>query len=161
MNSSYSFCRHSLIWGWATWKRAWKKYREAEDQGLFELTHDFKTYSDIMSPVRLRAIKKTLSGKIDTWDYIWQMAMLMNEGLCIYPSINLVQNIGFGKGATHTKRKTFHSEIQANKMIFPLRHPDTIHIDKDFDERIARSYNPVNMLFDIIGRFISPRNTQN
>lgn len=25
---SYDFCHHSLIWGWATWRRAWRLYEK-------------------------------------------------------------------------------------------------------------------------------------
>lgn len=148
--TSYGFCRHSLIWGWATWKRAWEKYRDAEKGGLEELTTKFSRYTRQMSPIRLKAIKKTLEGKIDTWDYIWQMAMLMNGGLCIYPKTNLVKNVGFGDGATHTKRKTFHSYLEADKIDFPLTHPSDVKPDISFDKKVERTYQPINMIFDIM-----------
>ncbi len=160
MNYSYGFCRHSLIWGWATWKRAWITYRDAEKQGLKELSSNYGSYSKIMSPIRLNAIKKTLEGKIDTWDYIWQMAMLLNNGLCIYPSVNLVKNEGFGKDATHTKFATYQSRINAHSISFPLKHPPEIRPDITFDKVLEKTYRPVNMLWDIVAGAILRKNRQ-
>lgn len=150
MNASYGFCRHSLIWGWATWKRSWQQYRKAESEGFSKLQSNYSLYANKMSSIRLNAIKKTLEGKIDTWDYIWQMAMLMNEGLCIYPCANLVKNEGFGKGATHTKLATFQSRITATSINFPLEHPDKVQPDDIFDKALEKSYQPLNMMWDIL-----------
>jgi len=146
---SYDFCRHSLIWGWATWKRAWTQYRKAEETGIQILKDDYQSMTKLMSPIRLKSIIKTLEGKIDTWDYIWQMALLMNKALCIYPSVNLVQNVGFGKDATHTKRKTFHSLLSSKPMTFPLMHPGQIQVNKSFDETLTKTYDPIRVLIDI------------
>lgn len=55
--------------------------------------------------VRLNNFKRTLSGEIDTWDYQWSFACFINDGLSIIPKVNLVENIGFGEKATHTKKK--------------------------------------------------------
>jgi len=150
---SYDYCHHSLIWGWATWRRAWKQYQAASNPSidLFE-----KKYNDLVKLVsnrRLSAIKKTLEGKIDTWDYLWQYTMLLNEGLCIYPSINLVKNIGFGGEATHTKYRTFHSSLSKKSIKFPLLHPIKIEANKSFDDLISRTYHPVYSLLDVIFHF--------
>lgn len=150
---SYDFCRHSLIWGWATWKRAWIHYEEAEKEGLRMLKKNRQTYIKLMSPIRLKAIEQTLEGTIDTWDYIWQMALLMNKGLSIYPSTNLVRNVGFGKDATHTKRKTFHA-LLANKPIeFPLIHPKHVRVNDHFDKQMEKTYRPIAAAFDIALNF--------
>ncbi|MBI4973187.1 hypothetical protein HZC27_01105 [Candidatus Roizmanbacteria bacterium] len=107
----------------------------------------------LVSARRLDAIKKTLEGKIDTWDYLWQYAMLLNEGLCVYPSINLVKNIGFGSGATHTKYRTFHSSLLQKAIPFPLKHPERIEANKYFDSAISRTYHPFFSLIDVIFHF--------
>ncbi|MFA5136536.1 MAG: glycosyltransferase family 2 protein [Patescibacteria group bacterium] len=155
---SYDFCKHSLIWGWATWRRAWVQYRKAEKKGLKELAQKFDTYASLMSPIRLSAIQKTLSGKIDTWDYIWQMALLMQDGLCVYPFTNLVRNIGFGPNATHTKYVTLHASKKANPMRFPLIHPNQILQNMTMDKYIEKTYQPLNMLWDIACGFILQKN---
>lgn len=39
---SYDLCHHSLIWGWATWGRAWKQYQSASTSSvdLFETKYN-------------------------------------------------------------------------------------------------------------------------
>lgn len=148
--SSYDFCHHSLIWGWATWKRAWEQYQAAGTSklNLFEKKRDELT--QLVSGRRLDAIKKTLERKIDTWDYLWQYAMLLNHGLCIYPSVNLVKNIGFGSGATHTKYRTFHSSLSQKSVKFPLQHPGKIEANKSYDGAISKTYHPLYSFLDVI-----------
>lgn len=147
---SYDFCHHSLIWGWATWRRAWKQYQIANTSKLELFERKRNELTQLVSTRRLDAIQKTLEGKIDTWDYLWQYAMLLNHGLCIYPSINLIKNIGFGSNATHTKYRTFHSSLSQRPIKFPLQHPARIESNKCFDDAISRTYHPFYSLLDVI-----------
>jgi len=39
---------------------------------------------------------------VDTWDYPWTFSVWINNGLSVYPKLNMVRNIGFGKNATRT-----------------------------------------------------------
>lgn len=151
--SSYDFCYHSLIWGWATWRRAWEQYQVANKSKLEVFEKRRNELSQLVSARRLDAIKKTLEGKIDTWDYLWQYAMLLKRGLCIYPSVNLVKNIGFGKGATHTKYRTFHSSLSQNPITYPLQHPSRIGVNKSYDDAISKTYHPFYSFLDIITHF--------
>lgn len=150
---SYDFCHHSLIWGWATWRRAWKQYEVANTSKPEVFEKRRNELSQLVSTRRLDAIKKTLEGKIDTWDYLWQYAMLLNGGLCVYPSVNLVKNIGFGNAATHTKYKTFHSLLSQRQINFPLQHPANIKSNKSFDDKISRTYHPIYSFLDVIAHF--------
>lgn len=150
---SYDFCHHSLIWGWATWRRAWRQYEVANTSKPEVFEKRRNELSQFVSTRRLDAIKKTLEGKIDTWDYLWQYAMLLNCGLCVYPSVNLVKNIGFGNAATHTKYKTFHSLLSQRPINFPLQHPTNVKSNKSFDDKISRTYHPIYSFLDVIAHF--------
>lgn len=150
---SYDFTYHSLIWGWATWKRAWKLYQKAETDGLTYINSQRKTLYELMAKSRIKVIEKTLNGLIDTWDYIWQLALLMNNSLCIFPKANLVQNIGFGREATHTKLKTFHSFLITEPLTFPLKHPKQIKANLEFEKTISRTYSISFTLIDLIKQF--------
>lgn len=150
---SYDFCHHSLIWGWATWKRAWSQYQVASTSKLELFEEKHNELVELVSSRRLDAIQKTLEGKIDTWDYLWQYAMLLNRGLCIYPSVNLIKNIGFGGEATHTKYRTFHSFLSKKSIRFPLLHPAIIEANKYFDSAISRTYHPFYSLLDVMLHF--------
>jgi len=147
---SYDFCRHSLIWGWATWRRAWKQYDVASASKVDEFDTKFNRLAHLVSGRRLEAIRKTLEGKIDTWDYLWQYALLLSDGLCVYPSVNLIKNIGFGRSATHTKYRTFHSSLSQKPITFPLLHPARIEPNQSYDEKISKTYHPFYSFLDII-----------
>lgn len=104
---SYYFSRHSHTWGWATWKRAWRHYDEK--LRLWPLMKDTVEWMQMWSDPREKEywegiLDRVYQGDIDTWDYQWQFAIWRQKGLSAVPNINLVSNIGFGDGATHTTR---------------------------------------------------------
>ncbi len=151
---SYDYCYHTLIWGWATWKRAWKKFKTAEIDGLEDLNTNLCLYQSKIARKRLRYIQDTLEqNRKDIWDYIWQLALLMNNGLCIFPAVNLVKNIGFGKSATHTRLKTFHADLPSKPIPFPLIHPPEIVPNKLYDTSLSKTYSFFPMICDILKRF--------
>lgn len=102
------------MWGWATWKRSWSLMNQTwkalnENSGV--LTDNMKTslrlfkYCD-NSPWWehwQKILADTVNGRVDTWDYQWVFAALENKKTCIFPTRIIVQNIGFGSDATHTK----------------------------------------------------------
>ncbi len=115
-NASYYFSKYAHIWGWATWKKAWKHY----DINL--------TDSDI-----------------DTWDYQWQNSVEKNNGICIIPNKNLVSNIGFDKRATHTTKKESAKANIKTKTINQIAHPRKIEINKkadNYSQKIFFNKNP-------------------
>ena len=57
---SYDFCHHSLIWGWATWRRAWKQYETASASKLELFESKRNELSQFVSVLRLDAIKRRL-----------------------------------------------------------------------------------------------------
>jgi tetratricopeptide (TPR) repeat protein len=74
------------------------------------------------------------NGTVDTWDYQWAYARLIRGGLAAVPSRNLVSNIGFGAGATHTmQRWAAGSDLPRYLMPFPLRAPAAVEADRDYD----------------------------
>ena len=104
LDSDYFFSRYLHIWGWATWARAWKDYRQREwswPQGGYreyfpEATRQEERYWN-------RIFARVRSGEIDTWDYPWVSHLWSRGWLSITPAQNLVQNLGFGPEATHTR----------------------------------------------------------
>jgi hypothetical protein len=56
---------------------------------------------------------RVASGNLDTWDYQWVFHILKNNLRCIVPTVNLVDNIGWGQqSATHTKIENSAFTIQ-------------------------------------------------
>ena len=103
----YFFSKKISIWGWATWRRAWQMY----DYDLELLSEEnFNNYlipfmsNDYNQLFYWKKIFELLKEKkIDTWDYQWQFTIWLKNGTCVYPSKNLVKNIGFHQNALHTR----------------------------------------------------------
>ena len=124
---SYYFSRGTTdIWGWASWRRAWRLYDagmrlwpELRDAGwLKDLLRD-----DDMVGYWRETFEKTYAGH-DTWDYQWTFSIWAQNGLAAIPNVNLVSNIGWGQRATHTSSADSPlGHLPAGEMRFPLEHP--------------------------------------
>lgn len=141
-NYSYYFSKYPFSWGWATWRRAWKKYDV--DVKLYPKIKNKEYIKDIFnSSIEISSAKSVLEAAYngwDTWDYQWFFALLVNEGLAIIPNKNLVRNIGFREDSTHTKEIDYHLSIGLDKMEFPLKHPPFIIRDRKSDEKYFQQY---------------------
>lgn len=140
MNSSYTFSRYAMIWGWATWRRAWSKYdidikswRRAKQMGSLKKYYTWLGY--------IKAAKdfdSVYNHQKDTWDYQWAYAVLENDGLDIIPSVNMIENLGFGReDATHTTDSTSQTFV-CGTLGFPLKHPDKVEWDEKYDKDFQR-----------------------
>jgi hypothetical protein len=138
---SYYFSRFTHVWGWASWRRAWKLYDvnmrqwpQIKAGGLTQFIPD--------SPrpeLWVERLENTFSGLIDTWDWQWQFACWINRVLTINPTLNLVSNIGFGEHATHSINPDDpKSAIPVQKMPLPLIHPARVARDVGVDGWIER-----------------------
>ncbi|MBN1597135.1 MAG: hypothetical protein JW894_02480 [Bacteroidales bacterium] len=124
-------------WGWATWRRAWKKF-EIEIPKFSQVIYRNKMENFFNGNIKLikdleQGCLAVLEKGIDAWDYQWQFACAVNNGLTIYPSINLIKNIGFGTDATHTfNTKNILSKTELFSMSFPLIHNEHVQLDTKF-----------------------------
>jgi hypothetical protein len=134
---SYHFSYYGGIWGWASWRRAWKYYDY--EMKLWPNQETQKRIRDVLASdeqfiERARYIQRTFDGSIDTWDFQWAFARLTQSGLSVVPSVNLVSNIGFGEDATHTTSsdsKLAYLKIDLNKS--PLQINYFVAVDRDYD----------------------------
>ena len=130
IEDSYYFSKYMTIWGWATWRRAWKNY-----DVTIELWPKLKNDGFLDSRINLkdersywyRAFDRVHSGAIDTWDYQWVLCNWIQSRLSIVSTVNLISNIGFRSDATHTSGASIFSNMQRNHLILPLKHPDFIY----------------------------------
>jgi hypothetical protein len=142
--NSYYFSRYTHIWGWATWRRAWqghydvqmKKWPEfRQNSGLEKIFRDKKT---VLYWTKIFDLMH--AGKIDTWDYQLLFANFFHGTLAATPRVNLISNIGFGPGATHTlEANNFQANMTAQAMPFPLRHPKEIVVNEAADEFVQNT----------------------
>jgi hypothetical protein len=95
------FSQYALMWGWATWRDRWDRYRlvPADYRSIL-----WRTWW--RRPVSLaywrRIFGEVMAGTLDTWDVQWILTLWRNRALACRPSHNLVRNLGFGADATHT-----------------------------------------------------------
>lgn len=157
LKESYYFAKFGPIWGWASWRRAWKHYdvrmKKWEEIKQYKL-HKQYCDSKLEEKWRKHLYDKVYNKKINTWDYQWSFAKLINNGLSIIPVNNLVYNIGFGENATHTKNLV-HPKIENNIGInFPLQHPESIRRNKKLDKKYFNQIVLKGYLNGIINKII-------
>lgn len=102
--ADYRYSNYSLIWGWATWKRAWKKFDpNIRDFSVFKERNEIENYFLTKEERKffLQNFEMVYNGEDSIWDAQWFYTCLIN-GMTILPQKNLIQNIGFGRDATHT-----------------------------------------------------------
>jgi hypothetical protein len=137
---SYYFSRYSHIWGYATWRRAFRHYD-------FEI----KSWPTLRDTPWLASILDDEVSALwwrDYFDFVWQAdrsgygsydaqwiyAIWLQHGLSITPVVNLVTNIGWGEDATHTRSTDSQmSDLPLAEMQFPLRHPPYMLPDREAD----------------------------
>ena len=143
-NDSYLFFPGSYVWGWATWKRAWKYY----DYTLEKYSYDLicskldKIYTKELKNANMRGYSKLicmdfknpiLRKYCDTWDYQFSFSMMANDGISIEPNYNLVSNIG-SEDATHVAEDDERLNTKTysiNKII----HPKKIEVNLELVEK--------------------------
>ncbi len=97
LNYPYFFSQHFTIWGWATWRRAWKEYDVSMAKWRDPSIRDNIAYMFQRNYIwnHFCATFNSLGADyVDTWDIQWVFACLINGGLCAVPKVNLVSNIG-------------------------------------------------------------------
>jgi hypothetical protein len=144
--ASYYFSYYADIWGWATWRRAWRMYDRdmsrwpafKRQDGLTAISGErvwhrayWTKYFDAVHALRL-----------DTWDYQWVYSVIDQHGLACYPVRNLVSNLGFRPDATHTVANDGGapnpvSRLPHAPLAFPLVHPQHVtrilELDREID----------------------------
>ena len=132
MQQSYFFSRYVYIWGWATWRRAWKHYDVTMAQWpewrASGALHKVLGGDSALALYWESIFNQVHSGKIDTWDYQWVFTCWKERGLDIVPVRNLIENLGFGPDATHTTMDTPQLLLESipQDLVFPLRHPTAV-----------------------------------
>jgi len=155
VETSYRFSRLVPIWGWATWRRAWKHY----DREMTMFNPDDDEIYDCFGKMAVH-VKETFSNhlkhKINTWDTQWAFTCVNNLATTILPSYSLIQNIGFNADATHTKKPdNLNNSITSTPIKFPLSHPHVIDTTMHLDVSYLKSYYPNQYLYKLISIFKS------
>lgn len=149
---NYKFSNYTFCWGYATWRRSIKDF----DGTL-------KTWKFIKKKNKLKEILNNKSfiiywtsifdalslQKIKAWDYAWMLSNWNKGKISIIPKKNLIQNIGFVRGATHTKvkYKDWYTKIKPQKMTLKDEHPDIIKPDLKYDKWVSNKVFRTNKFY--------------
>ena len=145
----YFFTSVFSIWGWASWRRVIDQW----DAGYSFLddTFNMRQLQTIVSQRKFRTdfipmcYDHRASGKA-YYESIFWASMLLNNGLAIMPTHNLVNNMGVTADSTHFTanlntiprrlRRVF--TMKRYDVQFPLRHPRYVMENMDYKETVYR-----------------------
>jgi hypothetical protein len=138
----YHFARQGNVWGWATWRRAWdrydrtlQRYRTPEARAAISANALDPAHGTLLSWLLDHDVATT----VDTWDIQWTLARYATGGLSIVPARNLVTNVGFGDGATHTHAGAdLAASTRAYAVELPLSGPEVVAADGELDRNLLR-----------------------
>lgn len=165
-SESYWFSAIGHIWGWASWRRAWKDFdfNFSEKNKLEEFEPSLKVaFKDKKQRRYWREIFNLMKNRrIDIWDYQWTFTLIKKNRLCAVPYVNLTKNIGFGEDSTHTSSASEDELNVVTMPIMPLIHPETVEhnvIAEATECKNSRMYTSligraIKQMKKVIGSFI-------
>ena len=165
--NSYCFTRTGAIWGWGTWRRVWKDY----DYSVSKIQDEYveKLVANDILHTRYRKYRISTwnntrnavnqNKKISYWDHQFGFLKYSLSYLTIVPKHNLICNIGVGESSTHAnfstdnvwKKGKLHF-IPTKEIELPLRHPDIIVCDREYDENVVKTWFAPNPIVRNFGR---------
>ncbi len=150
MPYDYFFTSAFSIWGWASWRRVAKQW-----DGNYGFIHDDFAMHQLKALARARGYRNSMlpmfkdhsqSGK-EYFETIYWSNMILNSGLTIMPTKNLVNNVGMTINSTHfnAELRTMPARLRRiftmkrYELEFPLHHPKYVIEDIDYQDRLYRT----------------------
>ncbi len=137
VSESYFFTSVFSIWGWASWRRVidtWDAgYSWLEDRKLLEKAENVIKEKKLRQDIIPMCRDHKASGKAYYESIFWS-SMLLNDGIAIMPSLNMINNRGVSDASTHfqgslktmPRRLRRQFTMPRHEMEFPLVHPTEI-----------------------------------
>lgn len=148
---AYFFSRYGNSHGWATWRRVAESWDTDYDflnhpQAMEQL---IKVYREdkVSKDISRRLIREKKEG-IPYWEMVVGIRTILQSGLVIYPSKNMISNTGLGANSTHSPESIKQLSQSAQKLFFaqtydiefPLKHPKYIYSDDQFFTKCRKVY---------------------
>lgn len=138
---SYFFSLFTSSWGWATWKNRWNNYYDTEIKVWPEIKKERWLQDIFMNKQSIDFWTKAFDRRYklldNDWDRPWTLINLANNRLNIFPSKNLISNIGADNSALHLNPKKWN-KLKLEDIKFPLSHPKIICCDRSVDEFLTK-----------------------
>ncbi|MCC7380159.1 MAG: glycosyltransferase [Chitinophagaceae bacterium] len=137
------FTMRGSSWGWATWKGRWNEVSwEIKNYDVLEKDNIFRKEFNKMGSDMFKMLKDQMNGKINSWAIRWVYHQFRVQKYTVFPSVSKVQNIGMGKGATHTKHSSnrFTTKLDCSDN-FTFRFIDQPVINNAYLKQFLKPYN--------------------
>ena len=137
IKETYFFSKLNSTWGWASWRRAWKKFnlsfkdyeKNIRNKKILNYYNDKKIFNWIK-----KYFDASISGKDNIWSIYWTYQIFYNDGLIIAPTKNYIDNLGFDGSGTSGEYKKFKNLITSHKSKkIKIVHPKKIVHNLDLD----------------------------
>ena len=143
IDDSYVYAQCYHCWGWATWRRAWKKMdmqmNAAPKLSIPYLVKRLGLFRGIMMKHYFMSAYRSLPN-FNSWATRWFLSILNYDGLVICPGINLALNIGVDGGEHYEKGSTDpYAGLSVGTIKWPLKYNDSLKPErkqKRFDNRV-------------------------
>ncbi len=142
---SYFFLRNLHMLGWATWRRVWQlvdlDMSDWNDSRSAAFISSLYGASWATRQVWERHFDNTVNRhRTDVWDYQVCYALWRHGMFSVAPRVNLIDNDGFGVGATHPEvgKPNWMLRSSLQSITFPLRHPTEVRMQTEADTIIDR-----------------------
>lgn len=150
--SSYMFTKHMLPCGWASWGKKFNRFYDGElkqypnDVDLDKIKKEYfnkKVFNQYKDSWLSEYNKMQKGEQPSSWDYQMDFSIKVNGLYGISPCKNQIKNIGVDEYSAHggssfdqimTKR---FCGMDSYELKFPLKHPNLISIDYEYEKRIA------------------------
>ena len=146
----YMFTSVFSIWGWASWRRVidtWDEtYAFLDDPDAMRQLNDVMHQRRYCLDTLHACYDHRASGKA-YYETIFWSSMLLNNGLAIMPTRNLINNMGVTADSTHftssldtiPRRLRRMFTMQRYELQFPLRHPKHVIENVAYKESVYRT----------------------
>ena len=134
ISSDYFFTTNFSIWGWASWKRVIDQWDE--HYTFLEDKENMRLLKNVIKERKFRndfvyMCQRHKEHHKAYYETIFQASILFNNGLCIVPTKNMINNLGAIENSTHfagsikTMPKGYRRIFTMGRydVSFPLKHP--------------------------------------
>lgn len=142
-DGDYFFNRYGNSVGWATWKRVAEKWETDYSFLKDKYACEFLEYINKADGSKISIIERLNREKeqgIPYWEMVTGINSILNNGLVIYPSHNLICNVGLGENSTHAPKNIESVDVKFRDYFFsrtyeysfPLKNPKYMFSDDRF-----------------------------
>jgi cellulose synthase/poly-beta-1,6-N-acetylglucosamine synthase-like glycosyltransferase len=139
--------------GWATWKDRWNEIDwEVRDYATLMGNRAARRAFNKMGSDMTGLLVKQKTGRINSWAIRWCYHQFKHNLFSVHPVLSKIKNIGYAKGATHTKEKFNRFETKLDeglKMDFNFDRP--VQLERKMIRQFTRPYSiPYRAVYKVL-----------